>query len=97
MAAWIQGVYEEWGWVATVECDAEGCTENLEGWGENWYGWEYYKDLYESVEYADELEAYWADYYNYESDVVFDFANYGWTCDEYGCDEYSWSDMAAWI
>jgi hypothetical protein len=102
MAAWIQELYEEWGWVASVECDAYGCTENLEGWGDNWYNWEYYKDLYESVEGADEYDSYnyddswWYDqYYGYETE--FDFANYGWTCNETGCDGQTWAEMAAAI
>jgi hypothetical protein len=48
MAGWIQEVYESWGWVADVQCDADGCTEALEGWGTNTYDWEYYIELYES-------------------------------------------------
>jgi hypothetical protein len=76
MATWISELYTKWGWDNTVECDASGCTENLEGWGENWYDWEYFLELY-------------------EENREFDFANYGITCDEYGCDGYSWEEMAS--
>jgi hypothetical protein len=31
MAAWITELYTKWGLDITVECDAYGCTENLDG------------------------------------------------------------------
>jgi hypothetical protein len=56
MGGWIQEVYESWGWVADVQCNADGCTEALEGWGTNTYDWEYYIELYESVTGEEESE-----------------------------------------
>merc|ERR1711990_1388983 len=82
MAEGIEWIYNDWyGWGIEVECDYYGCYEYWEGedYAFEWYDWEYYVDLY-----YDFIDSYY--YYDYEG--------MAWDCDYYGCDGYSWEEMA---